>query len=239
MVIRPSSKIHTGYLFCEMTNLTLYCTLQHQVAFMSSFNFLCESVCWPVHTGKLGCFPTCTAAAAKSLQSCLTLCDPIESSPPGSTIPGILQARTLEWVAISFSKAWKWKVKVKSLSRVQLFATPCIAAYQALPSMGFSRQESWSRMPSPSPPTSQVLRKLPAGSSVSRPRRFSSCSAFPTSSWILQLTIHLLWAPFPDEMNTQRLVSLDFLIKIIPHFVCNNALFCNSLCVCVYVYVSV
>ena len=71
------------------------------------------------------------AAAAKSLQSCLTLCHPIDGSPPGSPVPGILQARTLEWVAISFSNAWKWKVKVKSLSRVQLFATPWTAAYQA------------------------------------------------------------------------------------------------------------
>ena len=64
------------------------------------------------------------AAAAKSLQSCLTLCDPIDGSPPGFPVTGILQARTLEWVAISFSNAWKWKVKVKSLSRVRLLATP-------------------------------------------------------------------------------------------------------------------
>ena len=77
------------------------------------------------------------AAAAKSLQSCPTLCSPIDGSPPGSAVPGILQARTLEWVAISFSNAWKWKVKMKSLSRVQLFATPWTAAYQAPPSMGF------------------------------------------------------------------------------------------------------
>ena len=65
-----------------------------------------------------------SAAAAKSLQSCLPLCDPIDGSPSGSTVPGILQARTLEWVAISFSRAWRWKVKVKSLSHVQLFTTP-------------------------------------------------------------------------------------------------------------------
>ena len=84
------------------------------------------------------------AAAAKSLQSCPTLCDPIDGSPPGSPVPGILQARTLEWVAISFSNAWKWKVKMKSLSRVQLLATPWTAAHQAPPSMGFSRQEYWS-----------------------------------------------------------------------------------------------
>ena len=78
---------------------------------------------------------------AKSLQSCLTLCDPIDSSSPGSPVPGILQARTLEWVAISFSSAWKWKEKVKSLSHVRLLATPWTAAYQAPPSMGFSRLE--------------------------------------------------------------------------------------------------
>ena len=90
---------------------------------------------------------TAAAAAAKSLQSCPTLSDPIEGSPPGSPVPGILQARTLEWVAISFSNAWKWKVKVKLLSRVQLFSTPWTAAYQAPPSMGFSRQEYWSGVP--------------------------------------------------------------------------------------------
>ena len=72
-------------------------------------------------------------AAAKSLQSCPTLCDPIDGSPPGSAVPGILQARTLEWVAVSFSNAWKWKVKVKPLSRVRLLATPWTAAYQARP----------------------------------------------------------------------------------------------------------
>ena len=73
------------------------------------------------------------AAAAKSLQLCPTLCDPIDSSPPGSPVPGILQARTLEWVAISFSNAWKWKVKVKLLCRAWLLATPWTAAYQAPP----------------------------------------------------------------------------------------------------------
>ena len=84
-------------------------------------------------------------------QLCPTLCDPIDGSPPGSPIPGILQARTLEWVAISFSNAWKWKVKVKSLSRVRLFATPWTAAHQAPLSMGFSRQEYWSGVPLLSP----------------------------------------------------------------------------------------
>ena len=89
--------------------------------------------------------------AAKSRQSCLTLCHPVDGSPLGSPIPGILQARTLEWVAISFSNAWKWKVKGKSLSRVRLLATPWTAAYQAPLSMGFSRQEYWSGVPLPSP----------------------------------------------------------------------------------------
>ena len=90
-------------------------------------------------------FPTLLlhAAAAESLQSCPTLCDPIHGSPPGSSVPGILQARILEWVAISFSNAWKWTVKVKLLSRAQLLATPWTAAYQAPPPMWFSRQEYW------------------------------------------------------------------------------------------------
>ena len=93
---------------------------------------------------------TAAAAAAKSLQSGSTLCDPIDGSPPGSPVPGILQARTLEWVAISFSNAWKWKGKVKSLSHVGLLATPWTAAYQAPPSMGFPRQKYWSGVPLPS-----------------------------------------------------------------------------------------
>ena len=91
------------------------------------------------------------AAAAKSLQSCPTLCDPIDGSPLGFPIPGILQARTLEWVAISFSNTWKWKMKVKSLSRVWLLVTPWAAAYRAPLPMGFSRQEYRSGVPLPSP----------------------------------------------------------------------------------------
>ena len=91
------------------------------------------------------------AATAKSLQSCPTLCVPIDGSPPGSAVPGILQARTLDWVAISFFNAWKWEVKVKLLSRVRLFTTPWTAAYQAPPSMGFSRQKYWNGVPLPSP----------------------------------------------------------------------------------------
>ena len=90
------------------------------------------------------------ATAGKSLQSCPTLCDPTDGSPPGSPVPGILKARILEWAAISFSNAWKWKVKVKSLSRVRLCATPWTSAHQPPPSMGFSRQEYWSGLPLPS-----------------------------------------------------------------------------------------
>ena len=104
------------------------------------------------------------AAAAKSLQLCLTLCDPIDGSPPGSAIPGILQARTLEWVAISFSNAWEWKVKGKSLSRVQLLATPWTAAYQAPLSRGFSRQEYWSGVPLPSPDNPLSRNLIPQSS---------------------------------------------------------------------------
>ena len=106
---------------------------------------MCEHVCVS-HV-----LAAAAAAAAKSLQSCQTLCDPIDGSPPGSLVLRILQARTLEWVAISFSSAWKWKVKVKPLSPVRLWVTPWTVAYQAPLSMGFSRQEYWSGVPLPSP----------------------------------------------------------------------------------------
>ena len=117
------------------------------------------------------------AAAAKLHESCPTLCDSIDCSPPGTPIPGILQARTLEWVAISFSNAWKWKVKVKSLSHVQLFATPRTAAHQAPPSMGFFRQEYWSGASSPSP----VITAIHLQILVSVSKR--SLSPFSTSYW--------------------------------------------------------
>ena len=100
---------------------------------------------------RLTSLPTAAATAAKSHQSCPTLRDAIDESPPGSSVPGIFQARTLEWVAIAFSNAWKWKVKVKSLSRVRLLATPWTVAYKAPLSMGFPRQEYWSGVPLPSP----------------------------------------------------------------------------------------
>ena len=107
-----------------------HCHIEHH----RKSNILTETKCssytadpteWPRSLGQfdLWCFAA-AAAAAKSLQSCPTLCDPIDGSSPGSPIPGILQARTLEWVAISFSNAGKWKVKVKSLSGVRFFATP-------------------------------------------------------------------------------------------------------------------
>ena len=99
-------------------------------------------------------------AAAKSLQSCPTLCNPIDGSPPGSPVPGILQARTLEWVAISFSSTWKRKVKVQSLSRVWLLATSWTAAHQAPLSVGFSRQEYWSGVPLPSPKVFTGIHKI-------------------------------------------------------------------------------
>ena len=100
---------------------------------------------------RLASWRVAAATAAKSLQSCPTLCDRIDGSPLGSPVPGILQTRTLEWVTISFSSAWKWKVKVKLLSHVWLLATSWTAAYQAPLPMGFSRQEYWSGVPLPSP----------------------------------------------------------------------------------------
>ena len=131
------------------------------------------------------------AAAAKSLQPCPTLLDPVDGSPPGSPVPGILQARTLEWVAISFSNAGKWKVKGKSLSRVQLSATPWTATFQAPPSMGFSRQEYWSGVPLPSPYPSPTPRVCPNSCPLSQLCHptisssvvpFSSClQSFPAS----------------------------------------------------------
>ena len=114
-------------------------------------------------------FPAATAAA-KSLQSCPTLCDPIDGSPPGCPVPGILQARRLGWVAISFSSAWKWKVKVKSLSCVRLLGTPWTEAYQAPPSMGFPRQEYWSGVPLP---------RLPCPS----PTPGARSNSYPSSRW--------------------------------------------------------
>ena len=135
-------------------------------------------------------------AAAKSLQSCPTLCDPIDGSPPGSPVPGILQARTLDWVAISFSNAWKWKGKGKSLSPVWLLATPWTAAFQSPPSMGFSRQEYWSVVPLP------------------------SLSAYYMLSLVLYITIlHLPFYLLPPELSSLcNYVHPAFYRSHRPHF---------------------
>ena len=136
------------------------------------------------------CLSSCTviiSAAAKSLQLCPTLCDPIDGSPPGSPVPGILQARTLEWVAISFSNAWKWKVKVKLLSRVWPSATPWTAAYQTPLSMGFSRQEYWSGVPLPSPVIIPRSIYIAANIIIS--------SFFMVEKYSIKDTLHLLYHP--------------------------------------------
>ena len=97
------------------------------------------------------CMPRTFCACMLSLLVLSSSLWPIDCSPPGPSVHGIPQAGILEWVAISFSNAWKWKVKVKSLSPVWLLATPWTAAHQAPLSMGFSRQEYWSGVPLPSP----------------------------------------------------------------------------------------
>ena len=141
-----------------------------------------------------------TAAAAKSLQSCPTLCNPIDGRPPGSPITGILEARTLEWLAISFSHAWKWKVKGKSLSRVRLLATPWITAYQAPPSMGFSRQKYWSGVPLHSP---ELNWGTPTGVDT-LPKEDERNLVFPTSEGcVLNIWKALDWVP-PHLLGRDR-----------------------------------
>ena len=120
-----------------------------------------------------------SAAAVKSLQSCPTLCNPRDSSPQGFPVPGIIQARTLDWVVMSFSNAWKWKVKVRSLSCISLLATPRTAAYQAPPCMRFSRQEYWSGLPLPSPLSPS---RLPPFTHLSPPHKPS----LPYVNWASQ-----------------------------------------------------
>ena len=128
---RKARDLQTEEIACKcLTFLSLLHSRRKQTSKIFSFSMLCY---------------------AKSLQSCPTLCEPIDGRPPGSPVPRIIQARRVEWVAISFSNAWKWKEKVKSLSRVRLLATPWTAAYQVPLSMGFSRQEYWSGVPLPSP----------------------------------------------------------------------------------------
>ena len=137
------------------------------------------------------------AATAKSLQSCPTLCDPIDSSPPGSPVPETLQARTLEWVAISFSNAWKWKVKVKSLSRVWPSATPWTATFQALPSMGFSRQEYWSGCHC-------LLRELLLSGSNGLEPKYTICLLFTLiHAWVSDFTTNYRYSLFFFRKNTK------------------------------------
>ena len=137
---------------------------------------------------------------AKSLQSCPTLWDPIDGSPPGSPVPGILQARTLEWVAISSSNAWKWKVKVKLLGRVQLLATPWTVAYQAPPFMGFSRQECWSGVPLPSPKRRHKDSKYAYECCISYGKCISSGKC--KLKWQWDTTGHLLEWPKSGALTT-------------------------------------
>ena len=139
-----SSSVYSYHLF------SVFSTSVRSIPFLS---FIVPIFAWNVPLVSLNFFEedsTTTTTTTKSLQSCPTLCHPIDGSPPGSPVPGILQARILEWVAISFSNPWKWKAKMKLLSRVQPSATPWTAAFQAPLSMGFSRQEYWSGVPLPS-----------------------------------------------------------------------------------------
>ena len=157
---------------------------------------MCYNLCRPYSWGNLY-YRDAAAAAAKSLQSCLTLCDPIDSSPPGSPVPGVLQARILEWVAISFSNAWKWKVKVKSLSCVRLLVTPWTAAYQAPPSMGFSRQEYWSGVPLPSLCRDATLPNLKYQLSMTFMIKAKIFATGQTALMICALTLSLTALPSP------------------------------------------
>ena len=152
-LVNTSITSHSYYNMCMCV-----CSENEKARMLSKLPYVpqVERLSWDLNSGVM--IPA--AAAAKSPQSCPTLYDPIEGSPLGSSVPGILQARTLEWVAISFSNAWKWKVKVKSLSRAWLLVTPWTEAYQAPPSMGFSRQEYWSGVPLPSPLAQSYIRSL-------------------------------------------------------------------------------
>ena len=137
--------------------------------------------------------------------------------PPGSPVPGILQARTLEWVAISFSNAWKRKVKVKSLSRFRLLATPWTATYQASPSMGFSRQEYWSGVPLPSPWDQQPILTL-FTKFLKRGPRLSDHFSYPGHFMHIQSSLsHLL---------TPSLLFSWFSSAVLPGIHCQLAAIC-------------
>ena len=125
--------------------------------------------------------------------------------------PGILQARTLEWVGISFSNAWEWKVKVKSLSRIWLPATPWTAAYQAPPSMGFSRQEYWNGVPLPSPELDMTEPLLTTR--TTHGFRLLAPTTFPAPIWRENLKTHLYGNYFlrysEDGVEVKGMVSCD------------------------------
>ena len=147
---------------CSSSHYTHYIHINVSVSLKSGDSWnqrLCVFKYFFISFAQYSVWCSVAAAAAKSSQSCPALCDPIDGSPPGSAVPGILQARTLGWVAISFSNACKWKVKVKSLSHVLLFKTARTAAYQVPPSMGFSRREYWNGLPLPSPDVQLALSK--------------------------------------------------------------------------------
>ena len=160
---------------------------------------------------------TSTVATAKSLQLCPTLCDPIDGSPPGFPVPGILQARTLEWVAISFSNAWKWKVKVKSLSHIRLLATPWTATYQAPPSMGFSRQEYWSGVPLPSPIYFYLLLFWTCKSQALKKLTF----LITLNDWYSWQTLHIVKLPqFKKKIRWHKKFGLAYNTKKISLTTC-------------------
>ena len=168
-------------------------------------------------------FCAAATAAAKSLQLCLTLCDRIDGSPWGSPVPGILQVRTLEWIAISFSNAWKWKVKVKSFSRVWLLATPWTAAYQALPSMGFSRQEYRSGLPLPSPFWGAIKCECP----WAEEEREAALVASKKQDWDVQAGLHqsqvwddsTLWGQSLTFQVSRRVDKQVLLPRALKHWV--------------------
>ena len=141
-----------------------------------------------------------------SLHSCPTLCDPIDGSPPGSPVSGILQARILEWVAISFSNALKWKVKVKLLSRVWPSATPWTAAFQALLSMGFARQEYWSGVPLPSPPITSTLYLLSLSQMSEKKSLLPTIEEEPMQHISLRVKVrlnNLPWKTLVDKVSSK------------------------------------
>ena len=178
--------IHSFYGFFPHMIITMYWVQFHVLysrLLLVYLFYLCVCVC------------VCTlTATAKSLQSCPTLWDPIDSSPLGSPIPGILQARTLEWVAISFSNAWKWKVKMKSLSHVRLVATAWTAAHQAPPPMGFSRQEYWSGLPSPTPVghLDPGIKPMSLASLIFAGRFFTTVP--PGWPYFIYISVYMFWS---------------------------------------------